>query len=591
MNARLLVMLTILGLVTSCAWAQTVRFVDAQGQAGGTGLSWDSPFADLQEAIEASTAGDEIWVRAGMYHPSLPAPGSTNAAYLLRDGVSIYGGFAGTETIRSQRDSATNLTILSALENEQISHIFEGRGIGPATVIDGLRIQDCVSGDDAIGGVGGAGGGMLLIDSSPTIVDCVFSRNQSRIGSGVYIQDGSPAFLRCVFESHTSHRSGEGGGIYSINTNPGVEQTLTIDACVFRNNTVVQGHWATGNGAGIFVTDGVILSVRDSSFRSNYGFHNNTFGNATAGGAITILGDGALIENSSFITNYSNRGAGIYSAGDIQVIQCLFVGNRAVGAMTCGGFDCPTDVPDVDAGYGGAIDVNYWSVAEIVQCTIAYNWSAEAGGGVYASGSIGNSILWGNRVPQPCCGEDQIPHARMQSDGIGNMDIEYSCVEGLFTPADGEDPPNPSDFPGSTEADPQFIMPTLISAEFGWLLSEIGDHRLVSGSPAVDAGDNALVPAGLLADFDGFDRFVDDPQTPDTGAGNGAMVDMGAYELQVVDACRVDLNSDGDLNFFDVSAFLAAFSAGESAADFTDDGVLNFFDVSAFLSAFAAGCP
>lgn len=47
----------------------------------------------------------------------------------------------------------------------------------------------------------------------------------------------------------------------------------------------------------------------------------------------------------------------------------------------------------------------------------------------------------------------------------------------------------------------------------------------------------------------------------------------------------------GDLNFFDISAFLSAFSAGESVADINDDGVFNFFDISDFLAIFGAGCP
>lgn len=56
-------------------------------------------------------------------------------------------------------------------------------------------------------------------------------------------------------------------------------------------------------------------------------------------------------------------------------------------------------------------------------------------------------------------------------------------------------------------------------------------------------------------------------------------------------ACAPDLNGDGDLNFFDVSAFLSAFGASDPDADFTGDGEFNFFDVSAFLTAFSAGCP
>ena len=55
--------------------------------------------------------------------------------------------------------------------------------------------------------------------------------------------------------------------------------------------------------------------------------------------------------------------------------------------------------------------------------------------------------------------------------------------------------------------------------------------------------------------------------------------------------CPADLTGDGQLNFFDVSAFLTAFSAMDPVADFTGDGMYNFFDVSAFLTAFSAGCP
>ncbi len=47
----------------------------------------------------------------------------------------------------------------------------------------------------------------------------------------------------------------------------------------------------------------------------------------------------------------------------------------------------------------------------------------------------------------------------------------------------------------------------------------------------------------------------------------------------------------GVLDFFDVSAFLAAFSAQEAAADLNSDGVFDFFDLQVFLNAFAAGCP
>ncbi|MFK7758899.1 MAG: GC-type dockerin domain-anchored protein [Phycisphaerales bacterium] len=66
---------------------------------------------------------------------------------------------------------------------------------------------------------------------------------------------------------------------------------------------------------------------------------------------------------------------------------------------------------------------------------------------------------------------------------------------------------------------------------------------------------------------------------------------VGVFVATPVFACSADLTGEGDLNFLDVSAFLAAFGAGDSSADFEADGNFNFLDVSAFLSAFAAGCP
>ncbi len=61
--------------------------------------------------------------------------------------------------------------------------------------------------------------------------------------------------------------------------------------------------------------------------------------------------------------------------------------------------------------------------------------------------------------------------------------------------------------------------------------------------------------------------------------------------VQSGNPCPADLTGDGSLNFFDVSAFLSAFSMNDPVADFTNDGSFNFFDVSAFLAAFSAGCP
>lgn len=82
-----------------------------------------------------------------------------------------------------------------------------------------------------------------------------------------------------------------------------------------------------------------------------------------------------------------------------------------------------------------------------------------------------------------------------------------------------------------------------------------------------------------------------------TNQGNEAddawYIDDVAISLEFVEdtGCPADLNGDGLLNFFDVSAFLTAYNAMDPVADFNDDGMYNFFDVSAFLTDFNAGCP
>jgi hypothetical protein len=69
--------------------------------------------------------------------------------------------------------------------------------------------------------------------------------------------------------------------------------------------------------------------------------------------------------------------------------------------------------------------------------------------------------------------------------------------------------------------------------------------------------------------------------------------DNRVYVFSITPPCSdADLAGPfGELNFFDVSAFLSAFNAQEPEADFNSDGDFNFFDVSMFLSLYNMGCP
>jgi hypothetical protein len=76
--------------------------------------------------------------------------------------------------------------------------------------------------------------------------------------------------------------------------------------------------------------------------------------------------------------------------------------------------------------------------------------------------------------------------------------------------------------------------------------------------------------------------------------GDGLSPDFFESDLSSYPApntCAPDFNGDGNLDFFDVSAFISAFNASDPSADLNGDGVLNFFDVSTFVNLFTAGCP
>ncbi len=115
----------------------------------------------------------------------------------------------------------------------------------------------------------------------------------------------------------------------------------------------------------------------------------------------------------------------------------------------------------------------------------------------------------------------------------------------------------------------------------GILDSVLGDFDL-DGDADTDDRDTILVNQGVGAYYTQGDFDCD---------GDVDLDDLDAWDAANATVCAADLNGDGMLNFFDVSAFLSAFSSNDPAADFTNDGMFNFFDVSAFLSAFSAGCP
>ena len=107
-------------------------YVNAAANGANNGTSWQNVYTDLQAALAATTAGQQIWVAAGTYKPTA---GTDRAiSFQLKAGVAIYGGFAGGETALEQRDWQANVTVLSGdlLSNDS----------GPIYIIFGNRSME-----------------------------------------------------------------------------------------------------------------------------------------------------------------------------------------------------------------------------------------------------------------------------------------------------------------------------------------------------------------------------------------------------------------------------------------------------------------
>jgi hypothetical protein len=95
------------------------------------------------------------------------------------------------------------------------------------------------------------------------------------------------------------------------------------------------------------------------------------------------------------------------------------------------------------------------------------------------------------------------------------------------------------------------------------------------------------------AGFVGTDTFTYRSMTTITGVFEPVYSEPATVMIMVQEGpCNLaDFNGDGQLTFFDVSAFLVAYQAEDLIADVNNDGAFNFFDVSAFLVAYKSGCP
>lgn len=279
----------------------TLHYVDAGAGGLNDGTSWANARTSLSAALTASSGacGDSIWVKAGTYKPGA----ARTDKFQLKTNVTVYGGFAGSETDLNQRNWVNNQTILSADINGDDTY----GTTPPGNIADNnYHVAAAVSNSHI--------DGFTLIGGN---ADGVAPDN---IGGGIHVPNADIALRNLVIESNTAL---SGGGMGSAS---GFQGTLE-NSVLYRNVATTSVGGALSFGAATATLNNVLIAEnqapnsRQMSTNATTKWNNvtlvNNVSNAGVDGKTLIVNSGTLIINNSIIWgNTTGLGCnGIRNAG------------------------------------------------------------------------------------------------------------------------------------------------------------------------------------------------------------------------------------------------------------------------------------
>ena len=296
-----------------------IIYVDADNGSGTQdGLAWSTAYAKLEDALTAAASGAEIWVAEGTYYPTTGS--DRDESFELVAGVTLYGGFAGTESDSEDRNYETHETILSGDigtvddASDNAYHVVIG---SDDATIDGFTIQD--------------GNADLANDGSGSLVETTLNDPEilrivtdvkSVSGGGMLNVHAATIVKNCTFKNNSA---GKGGAVYNMVTKiwtPGGE--TEIGESPYFENCIFEGNSAGGRGGAVNSDFFTTPTYVDCQF-----INNNC--DSKGGAVYNDMGCPSYFINVLFKGNTAERGAAVVADGSSshRMVYCTFVDNIA----------------------------------------------------------------------------------------------------------------------------------------------------------------------------------------------------------------------------------------------------------------------
>ncbi|WP_299485874.1 choice-of-anchor Q domain-containing protein [Acaryochloris sp. IP29b_bin.137] len=491
-------------------------------------------------------------------------------------GGGLFNTAAGTATITNSVISANNAVLDGGgIYNDSAISLVDAETLGEITLD-----QSTVSGNIA----GGSGGGIASFIGRTVLTDTTVSSNTAAVDGGGIIAQGAASIFDSAREftltdsQVTDNRSGQdGGGLYvTSNSSPDDRITLT--------NTSISTNNAERNGGGIYnASDTVII---DNGVVSENEAANNGGGIFASGiAAQTVLSFSLVSDNTAAVD-----GGGVFSSGssDVFVLESTVDNNEATG--NGGGINNDGSVTSIvnstvsnnqSGADGGGVVTDSGAATTLQNSTVSGNKANNDGGGIFNQPTRGSIDPFGNVLVGVPGGTTNLFNATVtqntadfDDNGTGNgggianrtfrdgnvrflssdVDSQNSIIAGNFDSRDNDGPGDiQADIAGSVDGNNNLVS-SLDGAEGSItegnnilspnpILGQLQDnggatltHALLNNSPAIDAGNNALIPADIN-DQNGNGDITE--QTPFDQRGSDFdrivrdTVDIGAFEASL----------------------------------------------------------